>query len=556
MVKQIGAKEIKFETPCDHYYKIFRKTDPYAKYQFLSPFELKNTLIKIAQKSAAEFDNPFLNAGRGNPNFLSTQPREAFSILNMISNELAEEEFPSYYGLGIMPLVNGIAKKFYSKLEKYDKHKGYKFLSNAIIEMLNITKDKPDDLIHQIVISTLGSFYPDPPRIQPFNEKIVNKFLEDKIFKNKQLKGNIHLFATEGATAAIIYSFNSLQINGILQPGDKIGILTPIFSPYLEIPELNRFKLVNICVQASEALEWKIPLYELAKLKDKKMKALFLVNPTNPTSQSLTKETVKNIGSTIRRFNKNLIVLVDNVYAPFVDEYNSIFNELPHNTMGVYSFSKYFGVTGWRLGVIIMHKHNIIDKNLLPKIPAKTKKILDKRYKIATIKPQQLTFMQRLVLDSREVAEAHTGGLSTPQQMMMTLFAIQELMDKEHKYNKEIKKILRKRISNLCIPIKYKYIETKRSANYYIILDLLQISETLYGKPFRQWIHDHIDPLDIVFMLAKKYSTICLPGVGFAAPPWSIRISLANLATNEYTLIGKNIKKTFDDLHKNFMKNK
>ena len=36
--------------------------------------------------------------------------------------------------------------------------------------------------------------------------------------------------------------------------------------------------------------------------------------------------------------------------------------DLPHNTIGVYSFSKYFGATGWRLGVVAVHQNNIFDK--------------------------------------------------------------------------------------------------------------------------------------------------------------------------------------------------
>lgn len=545
-------QEYKFKTPCNEYYKIFRKTDPYAKYQFLSPFELKNTLIKLAKENTK---STFLNAGRGNPNFLSTKPREAFSLLNMISSELAQDEYRQFDGLGVMPSENGIAKRFYVRLERYNKTNGYKFLGDAILKMLEITKYSPDNLIHQLVIATLGSFYPDPPRIQPFNEKVVNRFLEDRIFKNKQLKDKIQLFTTEGATAAIIYCFNSLQINGILQKGDKIGILTPIFPPYLEIPDLHRFQLTPICIEASEELDWKIPESELEKIKDNKMKALFMVNPTNPTSQSLTKETVKKIGNIVRNHNKNLIILDDNVYAPFVKEYNCLFNEVPYNTVGVYSYSKYFGVTGWRLGIVITHKKNVIDNNILPKLPKKVKDELNKRYKLATMDPSTLTFMERLVLDSREVAEAHTGGLSTPQQVMMTLMSVQELMDKEGRYNKEIRKILTMRIGNLCGPIKYKYIENSRSANYYIVLDLLKISETLYNKAFSNWIHKHIDPLTIVFLLAEKYSTVVLPAVGFAGPPWSIRISLANLPTGDYTKIGKNIRDAFADMNRIYLEN-
>ena len=40
----------------------------------LSPFELKDQLIKIASSDAQRM---MLNAGRGNPNFLATLPRWA-----------------------------------------------------------------------------------------------------------------------------------------------------------------------------------------------------------------------------------------------------------------------------------------------------------------------------------------------------------------------------------------------------------------------------------------------------------------------------------------------
>src|SRR5262245_37272875 len=47
----------------------------------LSPFELKDELIKLAE--VAEQDNAaqFLNAGRGNPNWICTTARDAFGTL-------------------------------------------------------------------------------------------------------------------------------------------------------------------------------------------------------------------------------------------------------------------------------------------------------------------------------------------------------------------------------------------------------------------------------------------------------------------------------------------
>ncbi len=43
--------------------------------QKLSPFELKNTLITLAQDTAQKSIEIMLNAGRGNPNWTAATPR-------------------------------------------------------------------------------------------------------------------------------------------------------------------------------------------------------------------------------------------------------------------------------------------------------------------------------------------------------------------------------------------------------------------------------------------------------------------------------------------------
>jgi len=73
------------------------------------------------------------------------------------------------------------------------------------------------------------------------------------------------------------------------------------------------------------------------------------------------------------------MLLTDDVYGTFVHDFRSLLGELPHNTIGVYSYSKYVGCTGWRLGVIAVHEDNIFDK-MLTKLPDADLKALDKRY--------------------------------------------------------------------------------------------------------------------------------------------------------------------------------
>src|SRR5215467_10961789 len=47
----------------------------------LSPFELKDYLIKLAKSNEQQSTALMLNAGRGNPNWIATEPREAFFLL-------------------------------------------------------------------------------------------------------------------------------------------------------------------------------------------------------------------------------------------------------------------------------------------------------------------------------------------------------------------------------------------------------------------------------------------------------------------------------------------
>ena len=64
-----------------------KSNNEYAKYANLSPFELKDNLIKLAQSHT---DRVMLNAGRGNPNFLATWPRQAFFQLGVFALQESE----------------------------------------------------------------------------------------------------------------------------------------------------------------------------------------------------------------------------------------------------------------------------------------------------------------------------------------------------------------------------------------------------------------------------------------------------------------------------------
>lgn len=102
-------------------------------------------------------------------------------------------------------------------------------------------------------------------------------------------------------------------------------------------------------------------------------------------------------------------ILTDDVYGTFADDFTSLFAMCPQNTILVYSFSKYFGATGWRMGVVATHETNILDQRIAA-LPEAQKKELDERYCSITTEPRALRFIDRLVADSRTVALNHTAA--------------------------------------------------------------------------------------------------------------------------------------------------
>ena len=58
-------------------YNIQRK-EIEAIYGKVSPFELKNKLLSLAEESKEAGAHSLLDAGRGNPNWIAAAPREAF----------------------------------------------------------------------------------------------------------------------------------------------------------------------------------------------------------------------------------------------------------------------------------------------------------------------------------------------------------------------------------------------------------------------------------------------------------------------------------------------
>ncbi|CAM2930015.1 bifunctional aspartate transaminase/aspartate 4-decarboxylase [Cupriavidus taiwanensis] len=514
-----------------------------SKLSSLSPFELKDELIKLASSDAERL---MLNAGRGNPNFLATVPRHGFWQLGLFAMRESERSF-SYMpeGVGGFPRRDGIEERFDLFAREFADTPGVKFLAGAVSYVRDQLGLNAGDFLYEMCEGILACNYPVPDRMLKLSESIVGQYIRKEMIGDHPFIGDFDLFAVEGGTAAMTYLFNTIRENHLLKAGDTIALGMPIFTPYIEIPELNDYQLVELSVDADPDSRWQYSKKELDKLRDPKVKAFFLVNPSNPPSVRMSDESLEYLASIIEE-RPDLIILTDDVYGTFADNFVSLFAMCPKNTILVYSFSKYFGATGWRLGVIATHRDNIFDLQI-GKLPEATRQELNKRYSSITTEPQKLKFIDRLVADSRTVALNHTAGLSTPQQVQMVLFSLFSLMDTPDDYKNAMKRLIRSRKAAL-----YREIgiapdsDDPNAVDYYTLLDIEQLGGKAIGPDFVKWVMNSVEPNELLFELADEAGVVLLPGRGFGTRHPSGRVSLANLNEADYAKIGRAIRKLFE----------
>lgn len=515
----------------------------YAKFVELSPFEIKDELIRLAQADKA--GRTYLNAGRGNPNWIATRAREAFFLLGQFAlTEAKRVSFDEEAGLAGMPPVEGCHKRLRAWLEKRagDPDTPGADTLQAVVDFA-IAKFgfDPDAFVNELTDSIIGDHYPVPDRALVHNEAITHEYLMWAMCAGHRPSAKFDLYPVEGGTAAMCYVFKALKNARLLNAGDTIAIGTPIFTPYLEMPALEDYGLKQVHIASEAEDRFQLTDDDLKALEDKTVKALFLVNPGNPSAVAIDPEAMRRLVTFVKNVRPDLMILTDDVYGTFVPDFESVMGHLPHNTIGVYSYSKYFGCTGWRLGVIAVAQDNIFDK-MIQAQPEAQQKLTDARYKAMTPHPRQLKFIDRIVADSRDVALNHTAGLSLPQQVMMSLFGLVELMDEAKIYQKACMAICERRFRKLIEGMGLEITVRPYFDRYYGIIDYEYWARQQIGDEVVYWVKKNIHPLDIPFKLAEDHGIVLLNGSGFDAPNWSVRVSFANLPDDAYEKIGRAVR--------------
>ena len=189
---------------------------------------------------------------------------------------------------------------------------------------------------------------------------LLRKRISKFYLKKYKIKVNPKkIIITFGSSAAFILAFLSA-----FEKGDTVGITVPNYPAYKNMLQAFDLKLKPIFCNSKKNFDFNFQ--NICKFP--RLKGLLISNPLNPTGSILDSEQLKKISSFCKE-NK-IRIISDEIYhgINFLGRDNSIL-KTNDQAIIINSFSKYFLMTGWRVGWLIC-PDNLFEsiKNLSPNL--------------------------------------------------------------------------------------------------------------------------------------------------------------------------------------------
>jgi aspartate/methionine/tyrosine aminotransferase len=151
---------------------------------------------------------------------------------------------------------------------------------------------------------------------------------------------------TTGSSGAFILAFLAL-----FEPGDRVAVACPGYPPYRHI--LTALGCEPVLIEISERTRWSITVDALLETHRRtRLKGVLVASPANPTGTMMRADDLSRLiaaaeGEGIRFISDEIYHGLD--YA-FPAETAAKFSD---NALIINSFSKYFCMTGWRVGWMV-----------------------------------------------------------------------------------------------------------------------------------------------------------------------------------------------------------
>ncbi len=153
-----------------------------------------------------------------------------------------------------------------------------------------------------------------------------------------------------------------LVLNLIVSHGDCVALADPAYPSTHNLVRLLGGKVLQIAV--NEDSNWQLNRKLLEQHWNDTINAVLVASPSNPTGTILADQELQSIADFCAQ--KGVFLLVDEIY------HGLVYTQAPktavginENTLVINSFSKFYGMTGWRVGWIVSPKEYLHELNKL-----------------------------------------------------------------------------------------------------------------------------------------------------------------------------------------------
>ena len=156
------------------------------------------------------------------------------------------------------------------------------------------------------------------------------------------------IIITTGSSGAFILSFAAL-----FDVGDRVGIAAPGYPSYRQILKSQDLIPIDIFTEFQNKFQ-PIP----KDIKENNLNGLLVASPANPTGSMLDKKKLEELINTAHENKVSFIS--DEIYHGIQYENNPTSAlEISNECYVINSFSKYFSMTGWRVGWMIVPEDHV-----------------------------------------------------------------------------------------------------------------------------------------------------------------------------------------------------
>lgn len=196
--------------------------------------------------------------------------------------------------------------------------------------------------------------YSQSDGLPELREEIVRKLARDNNITTDISEIIVTIGAIEGLVAAVM---------AVIDPGDEVILPTPTYSTHIRQVELASGKPVLVPLLEDE--DFALDIDAIEKAITVRTKAIMYCSPSNPTGTVFSESQLRRLAKIA--LEHDLTVITDEAYEYFTFDDHKHFSiaslpEMKQNTISVFTFTKSYAMTGWRIGYLQANE------NMIPQI--------------------------------------------------------------------------------------------------------------------------------------------------------------------------------------------